>query len=185
METVFRSRGLGPTARLIAGWIALVVVAAGCAAGMSGPTPMPTPLATRPLATAPLPTTPVPTGPLMTVQTRGGMCPGAPCGSTLVLERDGRVHLAAKPPNDLGIVPPATLAALDAAIRATDFVEIKSHPFTGQCPTDFDGQETVYEFGAPGGVQTIATCEVAVDYGSPLFVAVAAALGPYIPLPTT
>ena len=138
--------------------------------------------ASRPLRCRP---TPVSAGPLVTVQTRGGMCPGGPCGTTLVLERDGRVHLAAKPPNDLGIVPPATLAALDAAIRTTDFVALKSHPFIGQCPTDFDGQETVYEFGAPGGIETIATCEVAVDFGSPLFVAVAAALGPFIPLPTT
>ncbi len=185
MKTFFRVLSRRQTAGLGACWIAFVVAAAACSAGTPGPTPSPTPLATRPLATALMPTAPVPAGPLVTVQTRGGMCPGAPCGSTLILERDGRVHLTAKPPNDLGTVPPATLAALDAAIRSTDFVALKSHPFTGQCPTDFDGQETVYDFGTPGGIETIATCEVAVDFGSPLFVAVAAALGPFIPLPTT
>jgi len=42
----------------------------------------------------------------------------------------------------------------------------------------------VFEFGAPGGVERIATCEVAVDFGSPLFLAVATALGPFVPLPT-
>jgi len=185
METTFLTRGSGATARLAACCLTLAVVAGACSAGTPGSTLSPTPLATRPLATAPLPTTPMPVGPLLTVETRGGMCPAGPCGTTLVLERDGRVHLAAKPPNDLGTVPPPTLAALDAAIRSTDFAALKSHPFTGQCPTDFDGQETVYAFGAPGGVQTVATCEVAVDYGSLLFVAVAAALGPFIPLPTT
>jgi hypothetical protein len=41
----------------------------------------------------------------------------------------------------------------------------------------------VFEFGAPGGLQRIATCEVDVDFGLPLFVAVATALGPLVPLP--
>ncbi len=128
---------------------------------------------------------PPPNGPLVTVEFRGGECFAAPCGSTYILERDGRVHLAAKPPNDLGTVPPGALATLDAAIRATDFTAIRSHPFTGQCPTAFDGQEVVFAFGAPGGVQRIASCETAIDYGHPLFVAVSTALGPFAPLPTT
>jgi len=131
---------------------------------------------------------PIPTqvvaGPLLTVETRGGLCFNGPCGSFITVERDGQVHVAAKPPNDLGTVPADKLAALDAEIRATDWAALKSHPFTGECPTAFDGQELIFEFGAPGGPQRIATCEVAVDYGSPLFVAVSAALGPFIPLPT-
>jgi hypothetical protein len=127
---------------------------------------------------------PLATGALVTVETRGGLCVDGPCGTTVVIERNGRVHQAAKPPNDLGIVPPAALAALDAAIRTTDFTELKSHPFTGDCPTAFDGQEVVFEFGAPGGVERIATCQVDVDFGLPLFVAVATALGPFVPLPT-
>lgn len=126
-----------------------------------------------------------PTGPLVTVETRGGNCASAPCGTTVIVERDGRVHLAAKPPNDLGTVPPAALATLDAAIRTTDYASLKRHLFSGQCPTAFDGQEYVFEFGAPGGVQHIASCEVAIDFGSPLFVAVSTALGPFVPLPTT
>ena len=76
----------------------------------------------------------------------------------------------------LGQVPPEQLAALDAAIKTTDFAVLKSHPFTGECPTAFDGQELVFEFGAPGGTQRIATCEIDVDYGSPLFIAVGGAI---------
>jgi hypothetical protein len=128
---------------------------------------------------------PIATGPLLTVETRGGECFAAPCGSTISVERDGRVHSAAKPPNDLGQVPPDQLAALDAAIKTTDFAILKGRPFTDECPTAFDGQEFVFEFGAPGGPQRIATCEVEVDYGSPLFVAVSTALGPFVPLPVT
>jgi hypothetical protein len=146
--------------------VAIAAVVAVCSSGVSIPSP-------------------IATGPLLTVETRGGLCPEGMCGSVVVIERDGRVHWAAKPPNDLGTMPPAALAALDAAIRATDFAALKSHKFTGQCPTAFDGQEVIFEFGAPGGVQRISTCEVEVDYGSPLFVAVSAALAPFVPLPVT
>jgi hypothetical protein len=150
---------------LVASFLAVALSASACCFGISVPLP-------------------VATGALVTLETRGGMCVGGPCGTTIVIERDGRVHQAAKPPNDLGIVPPAALAALDAAIRTTDFTALKSLPFTGQCPTAFDGQEIVFEFGAPGGVQRIATCEVDVDFGSPLFLAASTALGPFVPLPT-
>lgn len=124
-------------------------------------------------------------GPLLTVEIRGGECPAGACATTVILERDGRVHQAAKPPNDLGVVPPAEVAALDVAIRATNFAELRSHPFTGECPTAYDGQEIVFEFGAPGGIQRVSTCDVEVDFGLPLFVAVSTALGPFVPLPTT
>lgn len=127
---------------------------------------------------------PLATGPLVTVETRGGLCADGPCGTTIVIERDGRVHQAAKPPNDLGTVPPAVLATLDAAIRITDYAALRSHAFTGQCPTAYDGQEIVFEFGAPSGGERIATCEVEVDFGSPLFRAVSTALGPFVSLPT-
>jgi hypothetical protein len=146
--------------------MAMAAAVAACSSGVSIPSP-------------------IATGPLLTVETRGGLCPEGMCGSVVVIERDGRVHWAAKPPNDLGTMPPAALAALDVAIRATDFAALKSHKFTGQCPTAFDGQEVIFEFGAPGGVQRISTCEVEVDYGSPLFVAVSAALAPFVPLPFT
>lgn len=124
-------------------------------------------------------------GPLLTVETRGGECVNGPCGSTVIIERDGTVHSADKPPNTLGTIPPSQLAALESAIKLTDFAVLKDRPFTGECPVNFDGQEFIFEFGAPGGTQRIASCEVEVDYGSPLFVAVAAALSPFVPLPAT
>jgi hypothetical protein len=125
------------------------------------------------------------TGPLVTVTMRGGNCLNPPCESTVILERDGRVHSAAKPPNDLGTVPADQVAAIDAAIRLTDFAEMRTHPFTGECPVNFDGQEVVYEFGAPSGVERIESCQVEVDLGLPLFVAVAGALAEFVPLPVT
>jgi hypothetical protein len=34
------------------------------------------------------------TAPLVTVSTRGGECPDGPCGSSVVIERDGTVRVA-------------------------------------------------------------------------------------------
>jgi hypothetical protein len=124
------------------------------------------------------------TGPLVTVELRGGMCPAGACDNSVILERDGRVHAAAKPPNDLGHVSADAMATLTAAIAATDYAAIRSHPFTGQCPVAFDGQELIFEFAVAGGTERIASCEVAIDWGHPLFVAVGVALGPWIPIPT-
>ena len=125
------------------------------------------------------------TGPLVTVQLRGGMCPAGACDNSVILERDGRVHAAAKPPNDLGQVDARAMAALTAAIQATDWASLKAHPFTGQCPIAVDGQELIFEFAVGTGTQRIASCEVDIDWGNPLLVAVGVALGQWVPLPVT
>jgi hypothetical protein len=124
-------------------------------------------------------------GPLVTVTMRGGMCPEGACQDSVILERDGRVHQAAKPPNELGMVPAPAMATLTNVIQATDWTTLRSKTFTGECPVNFDGQELIFEFGAPGGTQRIASCEVEIDWGHPLFVAVATALGEWIPMPLT
>jgi hypothetical protein len=115
-------------------------------------------------------------GPLVAVTVRGGECPDGPCGSTTVIERDGRVHQTAPVVAEMGALSGDLLSALDAAVRTTDFAAIRARPFTGECPVNFDGQETIYEFGAPGGPQRIATCETDVDPNHPLFRAVTAAI---------
>jgi len=119
---------------------------------------------------------PAASGPLVTVTTRGGECVNGPCGSTIVIERDGRVHQTAPAEADLGRVSGEALGAIDAAVRTIDFGVVRSRPFTGECPTAFDGQEVIYEFGAPGGTERIASCEVEIDPNDPLFAAVTAAL---------
>jgi hypothetical protein len=124
-------------------------------------------------------------GPLVTVEIRGGMCPAGACDDSVILERDGRVHAAAKPPNDLGQVEAQAMASLTSAMQATDWAALKSHPFTGVCPLAFDGQELIFEFSVGTGTQRIASCEVDIDWGNPLFVAVGVALGQWVPLPLT
>ena len=115
-------------------------------------------------------------GPLVTVAVHGGECVDGPCGGTMVFERDGRIHQTVPAPTELGRLPEDILVALDAAVKTTDFDLVRARPFTGECPVAFDGQEYIYEFGAPGGVERIATCETEVDPNLPLFVAMDAAL---------
>ena len=128
---------------------------------------------------------PVAAGPLLTVTTRGGECVDGPCGGTTVIERDGRIHQTVPTAADLGQVPPDVLTALDAAIKTTDFDVVRARPFTGECPVNFDGQEQIFEFNTLAGTQRIASCEVEIDWGHPLFIALAGALGEWIPLPLT
>ena len=148
---------------ILAAIVGVLAIVAGCAAPAA--------------STAP--------GALLTVELRGGMCVNGPCDTTVILDHDGRVHGATKPPHDLGVVPAAQLTALETLVAATDFSAIASRPFTGQCPTAFDGQEVVLEFDTAAGIQHIASCQVDVDWGHPLFRAVSTALGPFIALPTT
>ncbi len=119
---------------------------------------------------------PVPAGPLVKVTTRGGECVNGPCGSIIEIARDGTVTEVLPGSNGIGVVPADAMAALGAAIMAADFDAIRAHPFSGDCPTAFDGQEVIYEFGVPGGTQRIASCETQIDADSPVFAAVTVAL---------
>jgi len=119
---------------------------------------------------------PLGSDPLVSVTVRGGECPEGACGSTTVIERDGRVHQTAPVAAEMGALTGDLFKALETAVKTTDFDVIRARPFTGECPVNFDGQETIFEFGAPDGTQRIATCETDVDPNHPLFKAVTAAI---------
>jgi len=133
-------------------------------------------LAVALVACSSVPAIPAVSGPLVTITTRGGECPAGPCGGTTVIERDGKVHQTVPVAADLGQVPADVLTALDAAIKTADFNVIRAVQFEGECPVNFDGQEFIYEFGAPGGVERVASCETRIDPAHPLFAALNAAL---------
>lgn len=128
------------------------------------------------VACSSVPALPGASGPLVTFTTRGGECPDGPCGGTTVIERDGKVHQTVPAAADIGQVPADILTALDSAIKTANFDGIRSVAFDAECPVNFDGQEFIYEFGAPGGVERVASCETRIDPAHPLFAAVTAAL---------
>jgi hypothetical protein len=125
--------------------------------------------------------TPLPSGLLASVEQRGGECPAGACDSTVYLDVDGRIHVSAKPPNDVGIATPEQIGALRAAIAATDFGALRRPAFSGQCPTAYDGSELVFTFATTTGAERLASCESALDLSGPLFQALAAALGAAAP----
>jgi hypothetical protein len=119
---------------------------------------------------------PVPDGPLVTVETRGGECFDGPCGGTIAIERDGRVHKVAPAPAQLGRIPEPLRGALDQAIRTADFDRLRATPFSGECPVHVDGQEIIYTFTTSAETVRLASCEVEIDPDDPLYRAVDAAL---------
>lgn len=115
-------------------------------------------------------------GPLVTIETRGGHCRQGPCGGIVAIERDGRVHATAPVAAELGRLPENLKAGLEQVIRTADFQRLRSRPFTGECPVNFDGQEMIYTFTAAGGPIRLASCEVEIDPLDPLFATIEAAL---------
>ena len=124
-------------------------------------------------------------GPLVTVETRGGECFAAPCGH----DRHPRARRHGPLGGQAAERPrhgPARPARGPATRRSatTDFAVLKSRPFTGECPTAFDGQEIRLRVrraerrrsGSPPARSTSTT-------GSPLFVAVVDGARPVRPAP--
>ena len=111
----------------------------------------------------------VPPGPLVTIEVRGGECPQGACGQTTAIERDGRVHVTSPEPAELSTLAAPILESLTAEVESADFEALAARPFTGECPTAFDGQEIVFTFVAPSGTHRLASCEVEIDFRDPLF----------------
>lgn len=121
-------------------------------------------------------------GALASVELRGGECISGICATVITLDADGRIHLAAKPPNDLGTATAAQVKALQDAIDATDFGALRKPAFRGTCPTAYDGQELIFQFTTAHGAERLASCESTLDFNAPVFKALVAALGDSSPL---
>jgi hypothetical protein len=113
----------------------------------------------------------------VTIEAHGGLCPEGECRSLVAIERDGRLHRLAPDSGEMAMLEPRIVTAIEVAIASTDFAALRARPFTGTCPTAFDGQELIYTFATPSGEERLASCEVEIDPDHPLFAAVGAALG--------
>jgi hypothetical protein len=178
---------LNPRPSVIALALAAAFAIAACGSAASpGPSASPAPTAGATAATpGPTAATPAPAGPLVTIVLRGGDCQGGTCEQTVTIEQSGRVHIAAKPPNDLGVIVPLDLVALQGAIAATNFDLLRTHKFTGTCPTAVDGQELLLTFSTAKGEEVLAACETQLDFAWPVLAALVTVLEPIWPLPHT
>jgi hypothetical protein len=109
-------------------------------------------------------------GPLVSIDAHGGHCLEGACGAVTTILRNGRLTVEGSGDPVTDAVDPSLLATLAAAIDSADYARIMAVPFTGECPTAFDGQELTYTFHPAGRAPiTIASCEVGIDPADPLF----------------
>jgi hypothetical protein len=161
----------------------VVVLLVGCA---SPPPPSSRPGTAEPVTASVAPTsdasvvaTPAPSQPanaIVSVETRGGECASGLCTRLLNIEADGHIHEVIPKDEVLGTVPVEVVDALQVEVERANYRLLRSRPFTGTCPTAYDGQETIYTFHASRGDQVIESCKVAIDPKHPLFQGVAAVL---------
>jgi hypothetical protein len=143
------------------------------------PSAVPVPISASLLPEPATPPQPLPTPepfPLLSVETKGGECPSGMCTRLVNVEGDGRLHEVIPLDQVIGQASPALVEALQVEIERANYQLILSRPFTGTCPTAYDGQQLIYTFHLPTGDRTVDTCKVAVDPNHPLFVAVSAVL---------
>ena len=117
------------------------------------------------------------TGRLVTVEATGGHCLEGTCRSVVAIEADGLVHQIEPVEAEIHRATDEAIDIYRAALATTDFDAMGSRPFTGECPTAFDGQELIYTFATSAGPERISSCEVEIDPEDPLFTAVNGMLG--------
>jgi hypothetical protein len=119
---------------------------------------------------------PIPQAPgalLVSVTGRGGECPEGTCEWRMDLFRDGRVTSSDGTTRQ---VDPDAVARAATQIAAADWNAILARPFTGECPTAFDGQELVYTFPTVPEPLVVASCSTQIDPGQEPFGAIDSAL---------
>jgi hypothetical protein len=97
---------------------------------------------------------------LVGYEASGGLCPEGPCGFRAEIRRDGTVT---RSEGMAQTVDSASLERLTREIDTADWDAILAKPFTGQCPTIFDGQEATYTFHAGTAPVVVASCTTLVD----------------------
>jgi hypothetical protein len=163
----------GAMRRLPAALLPVAVLLTACASEIAPPSVEPSPSPSK--ASTMAPPTPGPF-PLMSVELVGGECPAGSCDRLINVDADGRLHEVIPKDRTVGHVPPELIDALEVEMDRANFRQIRSNPFTGECPTAVDGQEIIYTFHLPTGDEEIRSCTVAIDPNHPLFQAVAAVL---------
>ncbi|MFN3429578.1 MAG: hypothetical protein ACK46X_06465 [Candidatus Sericytochromatia bacterium] len=110
---------------------------------------------------------------VLRIRASGGMCPDGVCGTETVLRLDGRfTRTVGKNPPTQGRIDAALAAAVAKETAQANFTQLTARPFTGLCPTAYDGSEFFYTFPTAQGDQAIGSCKVDIDWQHPLFAAV-------------
>lgn len=108
---------------------------------------------------------------LVSIDAHGGHCVVGECSTVTTIRRDGRLTVDGNGVDPVAdAVDPSLLAVLAAAVDVADYARVTAVPFSGECPTAFDGQELTYTFHpAERAVAMFSSCEVQIDPNHPLF----------------
>lgn len=110
--------------------------------------------------------------PVMSLRIHGGRCPDGACDRTIQIMSDGTyTDTTEASEQGNGQVPKSLIETLVQALEKADYEALKATPFTGTCPTAFDGSETVYTFHTAEGSEELATCKFVLDPADPLIAA--------------
>jgi hypothetical protein len=147
---------------------------AGCSLNPSPPSEHPStelPPTVQPISPPPSPSVVAQRGPVVGIRSFGGLCPGGVvCQSELTIFADGTYLVVHDDMSESGgQLNPGKVEALVDIIRQTDFEAVRARPFTGTCPTAYDGQESVFAFYTESGVEEVDSCQTEIDSNSPLF----------------
>jgi hypothetical protein len=97
---------------------------------------------------------------IVTYALEGGECPQGPCGFRAEIRRDGSVI---RSDGMAQTVEEPLLKRLIEQVKTADWKAILARPFTGECPRNVDGQESIYTFNTAVGPVTVAGCTVEID----------------------
>lgn len=99
--------------------------------------------------------------PILTIQTTGGLCPYGLCGSeTTVMSDGGYSRRNGEDDPRTGVLQPGVIGDLRRQIDDADYDDIRSRPFTGTCPSAYDGTEYIYILRPKyKAAQTISSCQ--------------------------
>lgn len=97
---------------------------------------------------------------LVTVEASGGMCVPGTCSTRYDVRRDGSV---VRSDGVRQQIDAAAMRRIIAAVDAADWIAILARPFTGTCPTAYDGAELTYTFQTVRGAVTVASCTTQID----------------------
>lgn len=98
------------------------------------------------------------------VERVGGLCTYGACHLEVTLYDTGTVvAVDGAGQLEVGSVHSPTISRLQAEISTADYIALQAEPFTGTCPTAYDGSEMIYTFYTLLGPQTIASCTYVIQ----------------------
>ncbi len=110
--------------------------------------------------------------PVLRIVSTGGLCANGPCGGLLMIYDEGMCIPANAVKNDTKKAPclrKTDIKDLIELIEQTDFSKLRIGPFTGMCPTAYDGHRAIYVFYTSQGEEVLDTCKDNIDFKAPFF----------------